>query len=221
MHHSITKSVQAEAEELEVTKRRADALEKQLRELGVEPTTAAKAAAAAPATATVREYRMDNGARKVQIMATNGPAGALGASSMGPGTLIAEFDAVTRVRDEIEGDYYTCNVYAPSGQYDGNGKSIDVVVGQRMVAKGTGSGGEIIHVAKVQVHDAPTARAIEHQQLLIAQGKLRAPGAVKEILRPRELPEIVMPVEVGHGSSQVDEVEERFALIELGDKERP
>ena len=208
MHHSIVKSQQAEADELEATKRRAEALEKQLRELGVEPAAAARAAVAAPAGAVVREFRMDNGARKVQIVATGGPAGSLGSGSMGPGTLVAEFDAVTRVRDEVEGDVYICN------QYDAYG----TVVGQVAVPKGPGSGGEIIHVAKVQVHNAPTPQAIAHQELLIAQGKLRAPGDVRPLPQRivRELPEQIVPVEVGHGKTE--EVEERFALIELGEK---
>jgi hypothetical protein len=212
MHHSIHKSVQAEADELEATKRRAEALEKQLRELGVEPAAAARAAVAAPAGAVVREFRMDNGARKVQIVATGGPAGSLGSGSMGPGTLVAEFDAVTRVRDEVEGDVYICN------QYDAYG----TVVGQVAVPKGPGSGGEIIHVAKVQVHNAPTPQAIAHQELLIAQGKLRAPGAAlapqRQVKRPVEITlesENEQPVTQSHAS----DTEERFALIELGDKE--
>jgi hypothetical protein len=214
VYHSIQKSVQAEAEELEATKRRAEALERQLRDLGVEPKVAAAAVAQAPASATgmaVREYRMDNGARRVQIMATNGPAGSLGSGQMGPGTLIAEFDAVTRVRDEVEGDAYICNVYGPDGK---------TVVNQVAVPKGPMGGAEIIHVAKVQVHNAPTAAALEHQQLLIAQGKLRAPDAVvqKQVKRlPVEitLTDEVQPVTRAHA----DETEERFALIELGDKE--
>jgi hypothetical protein len=213
MHHSIQKSVQAEAEELEATKRRAEALEKQLRELGVEPTVAARAVAQAPAgTAgmTVREYRMDNGARRVQIMATNGPAGSLGSGSMGPGTLIAEFDAVTRVRDEVAGDVYICN------QYDSYG----TVIGQVTVPKGPGSGGEIIHVAKVQIHNAPTPQAIAHQELLIAQGKLHVPGAVVQSKQVKRAPvEITLPSEQPVTQSHASDTEERFALIELGDKE--
>jgi hypothetical protein len=213
MHHSIQKSVQAEAEELEATKRRAEALEKQLRELGVEPTVAARVVAQAPAGTAgmaVREYRMDNGARRVQIMATNGPAGSLGSGSMGPGTLIAEFDAVTRVRDEVAGDVYVCN------QYDSYG----TVIGQVAVPKGPGAGSEIIHVAKVQIHNAPTPQAIAHQEMLIAQGKLHVPGAAlapqRQVKRPVEITlENEQPVTQSHAS----DTEERFALIELGDKE--
>lgn len=207
MHHSIQKSVQAEADELEATKRRAEALERQLRELGVEPKVAATAAQNAPAGAVVREYRLD-GTRKVQIMATGGPAGSIGSGTMGGGTLIAELDVVTRVRDEVEGDFYICN------QYDQHGN----VIGQQTVPKGPGSGGEIIHVAKVAVHNAPTPQALAHQELLIAQGKLRAPGDVRPLPQRivRELPEQIVPVEVGHGKTE--EVEERFALIELGEK---
>ena len=201
MHHSIVKSQQAEVEELESAKRRAEVLEKQLRDLGVEPAAAARAAVAAPAGAVVREFRMDNGARKVQIVATGGPAGSLGSGSMGPGTLVAEFDAVTRVRDEVEGDVYICN------QYDAYG----TVVGQVAVPKGPGSGGEIIHVAKVQVHNAPTPQAIAHQELLIRQVK-------RPVKRPVEITlesENEQPVTQSHAS----DTEERFALIELGDKE--
>ena len=131
---------------------------------------------------------------------------------MGPGTLVAEFDAVTRVRDEVVGDVYICN------QYDAYG----TVVGQVAVPKGPGSGGEIIHVAKVQVHNAPTPQAIAHQELLIAQGKLRAPGAAlapqRQVKRPVEITlesENEQPVTQSHAS----DTEERFALIELGDKE--
>jgi hypothetical protein len=213
VYHSIQKSVQAEAEELEATKRRAEALERQLRDLGVEPKVAAAAVAQAPASATgmaVREYRMDNGARRVQIMATNGPAGSLGSGQMGPGTLIAEFDAVTRVRDEVEGDVYICN------QYDQHGN----VVGQVAVPKGPMSGAEIIHVAKVQIHNAPTAQAIAHQELLIAQGKLRAPDAVVQKQVKRLPVEITLQDENEQPvRAHADETEERFALIELGDKE--
>jgi hypothetical protein len=208
MHHSITKSVQAEADELEATKRRAEALEKQLRELGVEPKVAATAAATAPAGAVVREFRMDNGARRVQIVATNGPAGSLGSGQMGPGTLVAEFDAVTRVRDEVEGDFYICN------QYDQYGN----VIGQTSVPKGPQSGSEIIHVAKVQVHNAPTQKALEHQELLIAQGKLRAPGDVVKPVRKQLPVEITLVDQDEQTVGHADETEERFALIELGDK---
>jgi hypothetical protein len=212
VHHSIVKSQQAEVEELESAKRRAEALEKQLRDLGVEPKVAAVAVAKAPADATqmaVREFRMDNGARRVQIMATNGPAGSLGSGSMGPGTLIAEFDAVTRVRDEVEGDHYICNVYGPDGK---------TVINQVAVPKGPMGGAEIIHVAKVQVHNAPTQQAIEHQQMLIAQGKLRAPGAVVSQPQRKQLPvEITLEGENEQTVSHADATEERFALIELGE----
>jgi hypothetical protein len=233
MHHSIVKSPQAQAEEasgeLAAAKQRAEALEAQLKDLGVEP--AVRAPVAAPAVPTVIRHNMvpgvgnAPGAMHHQIV----PAGGLAHATQPSAAPVAQFDAVTRVRDEVPGDTIIANQYAPTGQYDQNGRPIEAIVGQIAIPKinlGLRPGEEIVHVSRVAVHAAATQSALEHQRMLIAQGKLRAPGQV--VAKRLPMPTIGETIEreeapvqpVSHADVDLDKTATRFALIELGDGKR-
>lgn len=234
MHHSIVKNPQAEAQastELAAAKERERALEAQLRELGIEPKVKT---AVAPAAPTVIRHNMVPG-----VGNSSQNIGAMHHVITGPGMLanagtplaapVAQFDAVTRVRDEVPGDFIIANQYGP--EYVGvDGRMHSDVVGQVQIPKaqlGLRAGDEIVHVARVAVHAAPTQRAVEHRQMLIAQGKLKSPAQIAAA-KNRQLPAIGEAIEreevaiqpVTRSFAEVDAAEERFALIELGDDKR-